>query len=209
MLESRTHVRITHVAPDFRGSREEVLRQVTPGPVRQKSGTLPVAGAVAGADRRGRAAETRRGGGCRQRSLDYRYRDGRGGICGQPVAGRAAVQVGQAETVDVAVVRAAVGLVCWAARQAGGLAPPAAHAPTRHETRRKMKDFAYATFSPEAIEAMTVALEGSVATLPEPVSSHLIHRLAESILRAAQEGELDPIILQRMALLELQIGPGG
>jgi len=33
--------------------------------------------------------------------------------------------------------------------------------------------------------------------------------LAESILRAAQEGELDPIILQRMALLELQIGPGG
>jgi hypothetical protein len=53
---------------------------------------------------------------------------------------------------------------------------------------------------------MTVALEASVTTLPEPVSSHLIHRLAESILRAAQEGERDPSVLQRMALMELQIG---
>ena len=72
-----------------------------------------------------------------------------------------------------------------------------------------MKDFSNAAFSPEAIEAMTVALEASVATLPEPVSSHLIYRLAESILRAAQEGEQDPSVLQRMALLELQIGSGG
>ena len=77
----------------------------------------------------------------------------------------------------------------------------AARGQTRHETRRKMKDFANAVFSPEAVEAMTAALECSVAMLPEPVSSHLIHRLAESILRAAQEGERDPIILQRMALL--------
>jgi hypothetical protein len=72
-----------------------------------------------------------------------------------------------------------------------------------------MKDFANAAFSPETIEAMTVALEASVATLPEPVSSHLTHRLAESILRSAQEGERDPSVLQRMALMELQIGPVG
>jgi len=72
-----------------------------------------------------------------------------------------------------------------------------------------MKDFANAAFSPETVEAMTAALEASVATLPEPVSSHLIHRLAESILRAAQAGEQDPSVLQRMALMELQIGPDG
>ena len=72
-----------------------------------------------------------------------------------------------------------------------------------------MKDFANASFSPEIINAMTIALEASVTTLPEPVSSHVIHRLAESILRSAQEGEQDPSVLQRMALMELQIGPGG
>jgi hypothetical protein len=72
-----------------------------------------------------------------------------------------------------------------------------------------MKDFSNAAFSPETIEAMTVALEASVETLPEPVSSHLIHRLARSILRAAQAGERDPSVLQRLALMELQIGPGG
>ena len=68
-----------------------------------------------------------------------------------------------------------------------------------------MKDFSNAAFSPETIDAMTAALEASVATLPEPVSSHLVHRLAESILRAAQAGERDPSILRRLALLELQI----
>ncbi len=70
-----------------------------------------------------------------------------------------------------------------------------------------MKDFANAAFSPETVGAMTIALDACIATLPEPVSSHLIHRLAESILRAAQAGEQDPTLLQRMALLELQIGP--
>jgi hypothetical protein len=69
-----------------------------------------------------------------------------------------------------------------------------------------MKDFSNAAFSPETIQAMTTALEACVATLPEPVSSHLIHRLAESILRAAKEGEQDPSVLQRMAFIELQIG---
>ena len=72
-----------------------------------------------------------------------------------------------------------------------------------------MKDFANASFSPEKIEAMKSALQAAIDTLPEPVSSHLIHRLAEAILRAARDGESSALVLQRMALLELQIGPTG
>jgi hypothetical protein len=52
-----------------------------------------------------------------------------------------------------------------------------------------MKDFAHASFSPEKIEAMTSALQSAIDTLPEPVSSRVIHRLAEAILRAARDGE--------------------
>jgi hypothetical protein len=70
-----------------------------------------------------------------------------------------------------------------------------------------MKDFSEATFVPEMIDAMTEALDASVATLPHPVSSTQVNLLAESILRTAQTGERDPAILQRMALLELQITP--
>src|SRR5215475_974846 len=70
-----------------------------------------------------------------------------------------------------------------------------------------MKDFSGATFVPEMVDAMTEALDASVATLPHPVSSTQVNLLAESILRTAQSGERDPVILQRMALLELQITP--
>ena len=70
-----------------------------------------------------------------------------------------------------------------------------------------MKDFANASFPPETIELMSIALQGAVDALPDPVSSHIIHRLAETILRLAREGECDPRALQRLALLELQIGP--
>jgi hypothetical protein len=72
-----------------------------------------------------------------------------------------------------------------------------------------MKDFSEATFVPEIVDAMTEALDASVATLPHPVSSTQVNLLAESILRTAQSGEHDPAILQRMALLELQITPRG
>lgn len=68
-----------------------------------------------------------------------------------------------------------------------------------------MKNFAEAAFVPEIVEAMTEALDASVASLPHPVSSTQVNLLAESILRTAQQGERDPVILQRMALLELQI----
>ena len=70
-----------------------------------------------------------------------------------------------------------------------------------------MKDFSEAIFAPEIVEAMTEALDASVAKLPHPVSSTQVNLLAKSILRTAQQGERDPVILQRMALLELQITP--
>ena len=68
-----------------------------------------------------------------------------------------------------------------------------------------MKDFSNAAFVPEVVSAMTEALDASVATLPHPVNSTQVNQLAESILRTAHTGEHDPAILQRMALLELQI----
>ena len=70
-----------------------------------------------------------------------------------------------------------------------------------------MKDFSDAVFAPEAIELMTAALEAAVATLPEPVSSTQVNLLAESILRTAKAGERDTAVLQRIALMELQLAP--
>ena len=68
-----------------------------------------------------------------------------------------------------------------------------------------MKDFANASFPPEVISVMEEALEAAVASLPEPVHSTHVQCIAEAILRAADKGERDPQILQRLALLELQI----
>jgi hypothetical protein len=68
-----------------------------------------------------------------------------------------------------------------------------------------MKNFSNAAFQPEAIEQMTAALRKAVASLPEPVSSADVNRLAESILRTAKDGEGDIAVLERLALLELQL----
>jgi hypothetical protein len=73
--------------------------------------------------------------------------------------------------------------------------------------RLPMKNFADAAFSPEVIEIMTAALEASIGTLPEPVTTAHINMLAESILRTAKTGERDAAVLQRIALVELQITP--
>jgi hypothetical protein len=73
--------------------------------------------------------------------------------------------------------------------------------------RPPMKNFPDAAFSPEVIEVMTAALEASVGTLPEPVTTAHVNLLAESILRTAKTGERDVAVLQRIALLELQITP--
>ena len=70
-----------------------------------------------------------------------------------------------------------------------------------------MKDFSNASFPPETIGIMRIALEGAVASLPDPVSSAHVKSIAETILRTAKEGERDPAALQRMALMELQISP--
>ena len=46
-----------------------------------------------------------------------------------------------------------------------------------------------------------------MATLPPPVPNGKIRSLAEPILRSAKEGERDTVMLQTLALLELQISP--
>lgn len=68
-----------------------------------------------------------------------------------------------------------------------------------------MKDFSNAAFPPDLIAVMQRALDGAIATLPEPVSSSHIKSIAESILRTAKNGERDATLLQTMALLELQL----
>ena len=68
-----------------------------------------------------------------------------------------------------------------------------------------MKDFSNASFAPDVIRAMDEAFRGAVATLPDPVSSTRVQIIAESILRYARDGERDPMALQTMALVEMQI----
>jgi hypothetical protein len=70
-----------------------------------------------------------------------------------------------------------------------------------------MKDFPNATFLPETLGIMKNAMDAAIAELPDPVSSAHVQSIAETILRTAKDGERDPAILQRMALLELQITP--
>ena len=54
---------------------------------------------------------------------------------------------------------------------------------------------------------MKDAMDAAVATLPDPASLAHVDSIAETILRSAKEGERDPVTLERMALLELQITP--
>ena len=70
-----------------------------------------------------------------------------------------------------------------------------------------MKDFSNASFLPETLSLMKIALDAALAALQKPVSTSHVQAIAESILRSAKEGERDPSALQRMALLELQIAP--
>jgi hypothetical protein len=68
-----------------------------------------------------------------------------------------------------------------------------------------MKDFSNAAFPPDMIAVMQQALDGAVATLPDPVNSSHVKSIAESILRTTKSGERNPAILQTMALMELQL----
>jgi hypothetical protein len=68
-----------------------------------------------------------------------------------------------------------------------------------------MKDFANASFSPDTVGLMKRALEDTLRTLPHPIKSSHAQAIAETILRSVKEGERDPVALQTMALLELQL----
>jgi hypothetical protein len=70
-----------------------------------------------------------------------------------------------------------------------------------------VKDFSHASFTPEAIGIMTTAMHSAISSLPHPVGSARVDSVAETILRSTMEGERDPAVLARMALLELLISP--
>jgi hypothetical protein len=70
-----------------------------------------------------------------------------------------------------------------------------------------MKNFSNAAFPPDMIKVMTEALGAAVATLPEPVHSSHVDAIAQSILRTAQTGERNIVVLQRIALMELSLAP--
>ena len=70
--------------------------------------------------------------------------------------------------------------------------------------RFQMKDFSNASFPPETIAIMKVALDRAVASLPDPVSSAHVQAVAERSF-APQRKASDPTILQRMALVGLQV----
>jgi hypothetical protein len=72
---------------------------------------------------------------------------------------------------------------------------------------KSVKDFSHASFPPATIGIMTLAMESALKTLPHPVGSARVQSVAETILRSAKEGERDPAVLARMALLELLISP--
>jgi hypothetical protein len=70
-----------------------------------------------------------------------------------------------------------------------------------------MKDFPHASFAPDIVAMMTAAMDSALATLPHPVALTHVKAVAETILRTAKEGERDPAVLTRMALLELVVSP--
>jgi hypothetical protein len=70
-----------------------------------------------------------------------------------------------------------------------------------------MKDFSHASFTPDTIGIMTIAMDNAISALPHPVGSARVDSVAETILRSAMEGERDPAVLARLALLELLISP--
>jgi hypothetical protein len=70
-----------------------------------------------------------------------------------------------------------------------------------------MKDFANACFTPDAIRIMATAFDSAISALPDPVGSSRVDSVAETILRSTIEGERDPAVLARLALLELLVSP--
>jgi hypothetical protein len=69
----------------------------------------------------------------------------------------------------------------------------------------RVDDFANASFQPDVVALMDTALAKAVGKLPHPVSSSHVQAIAQTILRSAKEGERNPVALETMALLELQL----
>jgi hypothetical protein len=59
------------------------------------------------------------------------------------------------------------------------------------------------SFSQQTIELMSKALEGAEASLPEPASDQQLRSIAVWILKAAGDGERDPVRLKAAALSAL------
>lgn len=70
----------------------------------------------------------------------------------------------------------------------------------------RVDNFANASFQPDVVALMDTALVNAVNKLPHPVSSAHVQAIAQTILRSAKEGERNPVALETLALLELQIG---
>jgi hypothetical protein len=70
-----------------------------------------------------------------------------------------------------------------------------------------MRDFAHASFPPDTIGTVTMAMESALSTLPRLVCSARMQSIAETILRSSKEGERDHRVLAQMALLELIFSP--
>lgn len=70
-----------------------------------------------------------------------------------------------------------------------------------------MKDFPNACFTPDAIRIMAAAFDSAISALPDPAGSSRVDSVAETILRSTIEGERDPAVLARLALLELLLSP--
>jgi len=69
------------------------------------------------------------------------------------------------------------------------------------------KDFSHASFPPDTIGIMTMAMESALLTLNHPLSSARVQAIAKTILRQSKEGERDHRAPALMALLELVLSP--
>jgi hypothetical protein len=60
------------------------------------------------------------------------------------------------------------------------------------------------SFGPQTIELISRALEGAEASLPEPASDRQLRLSAATLLKAAGDGERDPIRLKAAAIFALR-----
>lgn len=64
------------------------------------------------------------------------------------------------------------------------------------------------SFGPQSIALMSLALEDALAMLPQPVGDDYARAIAANILKAAAEGERDPVRLRTAAMAALDLDEG-